>query len=165
MLETSLIVFTGASMIVFLLVSLVPFVPGPAILWAIAVVFAILNDFERLPIPALVVMSILMLIGSTADIWLRMLGMQRRGGSCWAAVGSLIGGLLATFLIPVPILGTLIGAIAGALLVEFMRMGELSFAMQAGRSVIESYLVGIVVEFTISLVIVATFFISIYITA
>jgi len=110
-------------------------------------------------------MTILMVIGSTADIWLRLLGMQKRGGSCWAALGSLMGGLLATFLIPIPILGTLIGAIVGALLVEFMRMGEVEVAMQAGRSVIESYLIGIVVEFTISLGIVLTFLASIYFTA
>jgi hypothetical protein len=53
----------------------------------------------------------------------------------------------------------------GALLVEFMRRGEVRDAMEAGRSVLESYVVGIVVEFTISLGILATFFTSIYLTA
>ena len=165
MLETSLIVFTAGTMAVLLLVSLIPFVPGPAMLWAVGVVFAILNDFERLPIPAVVIMTILMIVGSTTDIWLRGLGMQRKGGSCWGALGSIIGGILGTGLIPVPILGTLIGAVAGALLVEFMRRGDIDFAMQAGRSVVESYFFGMVIEFVVSLVIFATFLTSIWLTA
>ena len=165
MVETSLIIFTAGSMIVLLLVSLIPFVPGPAMLWAVGIVFALLNDFERLPVPAVVVMTVLMIVGSTTDIWLRALGMQRRGGSCWAALGSVIGGLLGTGLIPIPILGTLIGAVAGALLVEFMRMGEIRVAMEAGRSVVESYLVGMVVEFSISIMIVVTFLVSVWLTS
>jgi uncharacterized protein YqgC (DUF456 family) len=110
-------------------------------------------------------MTILMVVGSTTDIWLRALGMQRRGGSCWAALGSVIGGILGTGLIPIPIVGTLVGAVAGALLVEFMRMGEVKVAMDAGRSVVESYLLGMVIEFVISIMIVANFLISVWLTS
>ena len=165
MIETTSIVIVIILMLLSLCVSIIPFIPGPALLWGIAMVFAFLNDFDRVTVPAIVIMTILMLIGSTNEIWLRYLGMRSRGGSCWGTVGSIIGGILGTGLIPIPILGTLIGAIFGALLVEFMRIGEIHHAMQAGRSVLEMYLVSMVVEFSIGLGIFAVFAISLYLTA
>ncbi len=163
--ETASITVTVVVMVILMFLSLVPFIPGPALLWTVAVVFAVANRFERVHEVAVVVMTLLMLIGSTQDIWMRFLGMQRRGGSCWGVLGSFIGGLLGTVLIPVPILGTLVGAVIGALLIEFMRLGEIAQAVQSGRSVVESYFVGIAVEFAVSISILGTFLVSIWLTA
>ncbi|MFP4323630.1 MAG: DUF456 family protein [Anaerolineales bacterium] len=163
--ETASITLTVIVMVILMFISLIPFIPGPALLWTVAVVFALANGFERVHVVAVVVMTILMLIGSTQDLWLRFLGMQRRGGSCWGVLGSFLGGLLGTVLIPVPILGTLIGAVAGALLIEFMRLGEIAQAMQSGRSVVESYFLGIAIEFAVSIGILTTFLVSVWLTA
>jgi uncharacterized protein YqgC (DUF456 family) len=164
-METASIIAVVVLMTMALLVSLIPYIPGPAVLWAIGVIFAFFNDFERITLPAVVIMSLFMVIGSTTEFWLRYLGLQSRGGSCWGTLGSIFGGLLGTFVIPIPILGTLIGAIVGALLVEFMRVGQMRHAYMAGRSVLETYLIGIVVEFGMSLGIFSTFLISLWLTA
>jgi len=164
MVETTLIAITLVLMLVLLLVSLIPYVPGPALQWAVGTIFAVLTDFQRVTVAAVVVMSIFMLIGSTNEIWLRYLGMRGRGGSCWGALGSLVGGIIGTGVIPIPILGTLIGAIVGALLVEFMRIGEVQHAMQAGRSVLETYILSIIIEFFMSLAILGTFLGSLWFT-
>jgi hypothetical protein len=164
-METVSLVAVAILMGVALLISLIPYIPGPAVLWAIGVIYALVNDFERVTIPAVIVMSLFMVIGSTTEIWLRYLGLQHRGGSCWGTLGSILGGILGTFMIPVPILGTLIGAILGALLVEFMRVGQVHHAYLAGRAVLETYLVGIVVEFGMSLGIFITFLVSLWLTA
>lgn len=165
MSETVLIIITLVTMLCVLLISLVPFVPGPVLVWSIGVVFAVVNDFERVGLIPLAFMTAFMLIGSTSDLWLRYFGLQRRGGSCWGALGSLVGGLTGTILIPIPIVGTLIGAIGGALLVEYMRMGELEHAFNAGRSVLEMYVLNILVEIGMSILIVVTFLISLWFTA
>jgi hypothetical protein len=164
-METVMIVLAVLSMVIAILVSLIPNIPGPAIVWAIGLIFAALNDFERVPIPAIVVMSLFMAIGSTTEFWLRYLGMRTRGGSCWAALGSIFGGILGTFLIPIPILGTLIGAVLGALIIELLRVREAQKALEAGRSVIETYLISIVVEFCMCCCILTTFLISLWWTA
>lgn len=152
-------------MFLTLVVSLIPYVPGPALMWLIGIVFAFVDDFERVTMPAVILMTIFMVIGSTTEFWLRALGMQRRGGSCWGFLGSIIGGTVGTMVIPIPILGTLIGAVAGALIVEFMRIGELRHALHAGQSVIEMYVVGILVEFTMSVCILGIFVASVIWTA
>lgn len=160
-----MIILATISMVLAIMIAIIPSIPGPAMVWAIAMVFAGLNDFQRTPLPAVIIMSGFMLIGSTTEIWLRYLGMKTRGGSCWATLGSIVGGLAGTFLIPIPILGTLIGAILGALVVEFLRYQEANKAFQAGRSVLETYLISIVVEFCMSCCILSTFLISIWLTA
>lgn len=164
-METVSIGLTIFLMVVALFISIIPYLPGPAIMWAIGVIFAALNNFERVPLGAVILMTIFMAIGSTSEFWLRYLGMAQRGGSCLGVIGSLIGGLLGTIFIPIPILGTLIGAVAGALVVEFLRVGELKHAILAGRSVFEMYLVNIVVEFVISTGIFITFLVSLWLTA
>lgn len=152
-------------MLITLTVSLVPFVPGPALQWTIVVVFAALTDFERVTWVALIPITGLMLLGSTSEFWLRYFGMARRGGSCWGFLGSWIGGLLGTFFIPIPILGTLIGAVVGALVVELLRVREVQQAWQAGQSVLEMYIVNIVIEFSLSLGIFAVTVASVMLTA
>jgi uncharacterized protein YqgC (DUF456 family) len=163
--ENFLIGLTVLSMALCLLISLIPSIPGPAIIWAIGTLFAALSDFERVPWYVVVWMSVLMLIGSSSEWWLRYLGMSSRGGSCWGFLGSLIGGLLGTIFIPIPILGTLIGAIGGALVVEFVRLGQVDQALQSGRAVLETYLLTIVVEFICGGLILASFVASLWWTA
>lgn len=152
-------------MVFLLLLSIIPFLPGPVMLWSMATLYAVLTDFERVPVIAIIMMSVLMVMGATSEFWLRYLGMKGRGGSCWGFLGSFIGGILGTFLIPIPILGTLIGAVIGALLIEFMRLGEVWDALRSGRAILEMYLVNIVVEFSLSVSIFAVFLISVWLTA
>lgn len=163
--ENLLIGLTVLSMVVCLVISLIPSIPGPAIIWAIGVLFAALTDFERVPWYVVAWMTLVMLVGSTSEWWLRYFGMSSRGGSCWGFLGSLIGGLLGTFLIPIPILGTLIGAIGGALLVELIRVGDVEKAMQSGRAVLETYLFSILIEFICGTIILASFVGSLWWTA
>lgn len=88
--------------------------------------------------------------------------MVDRAGACWVA---LFRGIMGTFLIPIPILGTLIGAVLGALVIELLYHREAPKAFQAGRAVIETYLISIVVGFCMSACILATFLASIWWTA
>lgn len=165
MLESLLILVTVILLLIALFISVVPFIPGPMLVWIILVVFGYATDFTRFPLVSVGIVSVLMIFGSTSDMWLRMFGMQSRGGSCWGVLGSFFGGTIGSFLIPIPILGTLTGAILGALLVELMRAREMQMAFQAGRSVLEMYLVNVVVEMGISLAMFAVFLISLWATA
>lgn len=146
-------------MIGTVLLSIIPYIPGPTLTWAIGIVYAVV--VQPLPVPALVVMTLLMAAGATSDFWLPLFGVRVRGLSCLGAVGSLIGGVVGTFLIPVPIFGTLIGSVAGAMLVEFGRLRELRQAMQAGSIVVKLYIIGAIVQFCFSLAIFLAFALAI----
>lgn len=157
---STILVIATILMIVIMFASLIPFIPGSLLVWGIGLAAAFLTGFERITPIAAAIMTVLMLGGASSPYWLPFFGARGSGMSCLGAVGSIIGGLLGTFFIPIPILGTLIGLAAGTLIVEYARIGELRRAMQAGGIALRLYFVGILVDIGFSLGIILTFLIS-----
>lgn len=162
--ESILLIISLIAMVVVMFASIIPFMPGPIFVWGIGLAAAFLTSFERVTPLAAILMTLLMVGGSTTPYWLPFIGIKGDGLSCLAAVGSIIGGLLGTFLIPIPILGTIIGTVGGALLVEFIHIGETQRAIRAGRVAFRMYLVGMLVDFAFSLSIILVFIISVWST-
>ena len=61
---------------------------------------------------------VLALLGEVLELCAGVIGAKKTGGSRWGSVGGLAGGLIGvvdgTFLIPVPFIGSLLGAAGGA---------------------------------------------------
>lgn len=147
------------------LASFLPYIPGPVLVWGIGLVYAAFTSMERVTFLALIAMTGFMAVGSTADFWMQLLGVRMQGGSCLATIGSIVGGIIATFVIPIPVIGTLIGMVAGALAFEFMRKGEVDPAVAAGKNALQVYLLSAITEFTTSILILLVFVLSIWYTA
>jgi uncharacterized protein YqgC (DUF456 family) len=156
--ETGLTIIASILMIGGLLLSVLPFLPGPFLLWLISLIYAILTEFRFVTPLAMVIITVFMLAGSTKDFWMPILGMKTYGVSCSTALGMMIGGTAGTFLIPVPVLGTLLGAIGGAVLLELLSVGEMRRAFQAGGIALKAFILGMLTELGFNLLIVAVFF-------
>lgn len=163
-LESTLILFTCGLMALVLLVSLIPFVPGPALIWGVSLAFGVLNNFQRLPVLVFLFMTFLMVAGSTTDFWMPLLGMKARGATLGSTLATIVGAIAGTFFIPIPVLGTLAGAMTGALAVEFLYAGDARRSMRAAGMALESYVLSIFVEFTISLTMGGIFVVSLLVT-
>jgi hypothetical protein len=148
-------------MIAGVFLSLVPILPGSLVVWGIALVAGLIDNFQRITPTAFVVMTIIMVIGQLSDFWLPLFGIQSGGLSCTASIGSIIGGMVGTFIIPVPILGTLIGAIIGAWLVDYLQRRNMDTAVTAGKEAARLFAIGYAVRFISSLLIFIVFMISI----
>ena len=151
-------------MLLALLASLLPAVPGPVIVWAIGTLFAALTGFSRVGWPSVAVMTVFMVIGSASGWWMQALGMRSQGSSCLAILGALLGGLVGTFAIPVPVFGTVLGLVLGAILFEFLRVGEFHRAIRTGGAAATGYALSTLVEVGISLLIFAVFIASLLIS-
>ena len=138
--QSGLTVIAGVLMVIALIASLLPFLPGPFMLWVISIVYGVLTGFQHLTVLSAVVITILMIIATTKDIWMPIVGMKTSGVSCSSAIGMFVGGLIGTFAIPIPIVGTLIGAIVGAILLELLNLGDLQKALKAGGFAFKSFL-------------------------
>ena len=156
-----LLVLTTILMVVTLALSFLPILPGPLLPWAIGMVFGVLNGWERLTPAAALVMTALMLIGGTADWWRPLLGAKTTGMGCRTSLGSFAGGLIGTFIIPIPLIGTIIGLIVGALIVELAQFGDLRKAMTAGQAALKLFIVGYVLNIIISIAIFGVYLFSI----
>ncbi len=158
--QSTILLLALFSMGIVAFLSIIPFVPGPILVWSIGLLTAFLTGFDRVTPLAAGLMTIFMLVGTFQEFWLPFFGIRSEGLSCLGAIGSIIGGLVGTFLIPIPIIGTILGSMAGALLVELARFREMRRAFTAGRVAFTLYLWGVVVEFAFSILIILTFAVS-----
>jgi len=88
----------------------------------------------------LVAITALAFLGEILEFFAGVLGSQKAGGTRWGSIGALIGGLVggigATFLIPIPVIGSLMGACGGAALgalgLELARGGGITASTKSG---------------------------------
>lgn len=163
--QSLLIALTTIVMVIALVLSFIPMLPGPMLVWGVVIIFGVLNGFQRLTPAAAVAASVLMIAGVTSDLWLSIFGVKTGGLTCLASIGSLIGGLVATFIIPIPIVNTLLGCVAGALLTELIRFREIRKALQAGQSAATMFVVSYIVEVAMSAAIFVVYVVSLLTTA
>jgi uncharacterized protein len=145
-------------------VSLIPVMPGPIIVWVVAIAAAFFEQFDRITPLAIGIMTLIMLAGMLSDFWLPLLGMKSGGISCFASIGSFIGGIVGTIFIPIPLVGTLIGCVAGALIAEFIQQRRLDPAVGAGKEAARLFVLGYVVRVVTGLAICIVFLISLIVT-
>jgi uncharacterized protein len=132
-----------------------PLVPGPTLVWFGVMIYAIGTQFRDIGIVPLVILTLLMLLGSTTNIWLSGLGVKAVGGSGWGMLGGMVGMLIGLVLF-FPI-GALIGALAGSLAGEYWKTKDWRKAFKVGGSTAGGFLLGVVAEFLITLTMDAVF--------
>ena len=138
--------------------AVLPVVPGPALVWFAAIIYAALTGFHDVGLVSIILLTLLMILGSTTNFWMSLLGVRATGGSLWAVFGGTVGmviGLIVFF----P-LGALIGAVVGALGIELIRTGDWRKALKIGGGTFGGYLLGVIAEFLIALVMDGVFVIT-----
>jgi uncharacterized protein YqgC (DUF456 family) len=101
--------------------SLFPAFPGATLIWGAAVVHGLVFGFEPLGAYTLISLTILMGVSIGGQYAVSAFGARRFGSSGWGIAGAAVGMLVGTFAIPIPLVGSLIGAFLGATGVEFVR--------------------------------------------
>lgn len=167
-MEAILIIITAILMLLALGLILIPAIPVSALEWAIAMVFtglSVVLEYNRITIPAALLMTLFMIIGSTSQFWMPLFGLRGRQVSCLGLLAFFVGMIVFTPLIPIPFVGTIIGGMIGIFIVEYARIRELREALQRGTIALKLILYGMIAEFTFALAIFITFLVSIATTA
>jgi uncharacterized protein YqgC (DUF456 family) len=152
-LNISIFGLTQLFMLVGLLGLIVPVFPGIVIIWLAALGYGVITGFSGLGIAIFVVLTILMIAGTTIDNVLMGAG-ARKGGASWLSIGvALIAGVLGTLLWP-PI-GGIIAAPLSVLLLEYLRTKDLGKSWLALRGLAAGWGLSFIVRFGIGLVMMA----------
>ncbi|NLF64237.1 MAG: DUF456 domain-containing protein [Chloroflexi bacterium] len=125
--------------VLFILVGLVgvilPILPGTLLVW-LSVFFYYLVEralgFAAIDPITFIVVTALALVAGTSEIWLPLLGARQSGSSKRTMVAGLLGALIGTFVLPIPLVGTVVGYAAGVLLGEYQKHGDWDKALRAG---------------------------------
>jgi uncharacterized protein len=151
-------------MVAALLFAFIPVLPGPVLLWGVALIFGVSEGFHRVTPLALIIITLLMIIGTSSDIWLSLFGVKTGCVTCLGTLGSFIGGIVGTLLIPIPLLGTMVGFVVGALLFELIRYWNIRKALQAGQGAVKIFIMGYLIGLAASILIFAVYLVSVLTT-
>jgi uncharacterized protein YqgC (DUF456 family) len=124
--EGPLLALTLFLMVVGLLGSVLPGLPGVTLIFLSALVYATLTDFRSVGAAILVVLFIFAAIAFAADFVATSYGARRFGASNWGTVGGAIGGIAGAligllFLGIGSLFGLILGTIAGVFLGEYLK--------------------------------------------
>lgn len=133
--------------------------PGLWLMVAAAAGYAWITSGWYLGVKSLIFLLALAVLAEVAEFAAGSAGAKKAGGTrramAGAIVGALAGGLLFTGLVPIPILGTLVGVCLGAFLgagsIELAIRRELWHSTKVGLGAAQGRLMGILVKLLIGL--------------
>ena len=149
------LVITFLIMLVGLIGTVLPIIPGTILIFAGALLYALVDGFQVLGWPTLVVLGVLAAVATTADLWASSIGAKIGGASGWSVVIGMLAGLVGFVVFNLP--GAIIGAILGVLLTEIVRVGDWRQALKAGSGWVVGWILSTVVQLGIGLIMVAIF--------
>ena len=91
-------------------------------------IFAVIAMFQKASIEITALFLIICVLIEIFEFFAGKWGIEKRGGSKLAGWAAIAGAILGTFLIPIPIIGTLIGSFAFAYAVEYQRLKKVEHA-------------------------------------
>jgi uncharacterized protein YqgC (DUF456 family) len=141
-------------MVVGLLGAVVPGLPGTPLILLGAAIHAVTTGFDPIGPWRLALLALLAVISAAAGYLGVVVGTKRAGGSRWAVIGAVVGTLVGLAFAP---LGLVVGPLAGAIVAEWLRTGELRDSVRTGIGAALGTIVGTVLHVALALTMVALF--------
>ncbi len=145
-------------LIVGIIGSVVPFLPGPMLIFVAGILHTVLRPESGMSTWGFVILSLGLVLSYIVDFVSGAMGARWFGASRWGIAGVFIGGIVGMFFIPFGlVLGPLIGGVSFELIFAKKRL------QPAAKSAWGSLLgtgVGLVLRLIVALAMVATFFLD-----
>ncbi len=151
---TAVGVVVGLLFVAGLVGSILPWLPGPVLILAGALLWAFATDFETLGWGRLAILAGLTAVSAVLGFLAAALGARRYGASRWGVAGALVGAVAGIFFGP---LGLLIGCMAGAVAGELLRGADLAGSLRSGVGAMVGLLAGLVADLVVSVTMIGLF--------
>jgi len=142
-------------MFIGLLGVILPLVPGIVLVYLAALLYAVIEGFAKIGPITLAVLTVLAVVGVTADLWVSSLGAKVGGASVWALLGGLALGLVGLVFFSLP--GAILGSVLGVIMVEMGRVGDWRKVLKSGGGWLIGWLLSTVVQLSLALIMIAIF--------
>jgi uncharacterized protein len=146
--------------IIFMLLGMVgivlPILPGTFLIWLTVLLFYIVEralGFAAIDLLSFGVITVIALVAGTSEFWLPLLGARKSGSSRRAMVAGMIGAIIGTFVLPIPLIGTIVGYAVGVLLGEYQKHGEWNRALRASAGGLAGWGIATVLQLGAGLII------------
>jgi uncharacterized protein len=152
----------GLAMVVGLIGVLVPIVPGLLLIWLAGLAWTIADGGGPARWTVFAVMTVLFVVGTTAKYLLPAHTAAARGAPATTLVAGAAGAVVGFFVIPV--IGLLIGGIAGIYLAELTRLRDGRRAMVSTRAALVGIGIGVLVELTAGVLMIGSWLVGVLVT-
>jgi uncharacterized protein YqgC (DUF456 family) len=148
MLEGITIVIGSILMLLGLIGSILPVLPGPPLCFIGLLLLALIKNFTPPLTPAfIIILAIVTILVIVMDYIIPLLGAKRYGASKWGVWGSVLGMLIGIFWSP---FAMLMGAFVGAVLFEWLFGKKKGEALRAGWGVVMGTLFATILRLGVS---------------
>ncbi|MCC7162470.1 MAG: DUF456 domain-containing protein [Anaerolineae bacterium] len=142
--------------------TVIPIIPGPPLIWLGMLAWAFGEQFQRVDWITLTVLGVIAIVATFSEYWLTPITQKQAGFGWKNIIAAFIGGILGGILLSgVPILGTLFGAAAGSIfgvmLITYLERRNFGQAVYAGRTYLVGCALAAFVEVSFALVMLAIF--------
>jgi uncharacterized protein len=153
-MDVAVWIIVGALLVLGLLGTVVPFLPGTPLIALGALIYAASTGWTIIGPGRLVILAALAAAGYLLHHVAGALGTRRVGGSTWGVIGALVGALVGLFFgIPGLLLGPPLGAIAG----ELLKSGDFRLSIRSGMAAFFGMVAGAVANFALALMMIGLF--------
>ncbi len=144
-----------AVMLVGVVGSVIPAIPGISLITLATGIWAIASRFAQSATIPLVMALVILVLGTGVDFLAGYLGAKQAGASKWGQIGAFIGLLLGMFgflpTLPIggplgPLLGIIFGSVLGAIAGELLYRRNLAIALKAAIGILVGTVVGNLIQ-------------------
>ena len=129
-----------------------PLLPGLVIIWAAALGYGLAAGFGTLGWIIFASLTVLMIAGSVIDNVIIGKSAHKEGAPWWAVVLALLAAIVGSFVIPIPIIGGILAALATLFGIEWIRRKDWRQALAALKGMAIGWGWAFVIRFIIGLI-------------
>ena len=160
-MDLGVVVLIGAAMLAGIFGTVVPLLPGLPIVWAAALVYALISDAGATGWLAFAAITAIALAGIVLGTALPHRRVVAAGVPRSSVIAGVILGIVGFFVIPV--IGLPIGAAAGILVAEKRRLDDWSAAVAATKSLLIGFGLGALLQFGAGVAMMAVWIVWVFI--
>ena len=146
-----------ALMIVGLIGVIFPIMPGIFMIWLGVFVYIWRFGFDVISIGLFLFITFIVLFAGTSDLWLPIFGAQKAGAAKRTIITGMVGAIAGSILIPIPIVGTIVGYAVGILLGEYHKRRDWDQAWIASKGGLAGWGIATAIQFVAGLIIILIF--------
>lgn len=150
------------AMIIGVVGLVVPVLPGLALMWVAAVVWAVVDGGGWIRWSAVLVITVLALVGTAAATWMTGRQAGRAGAPWWVLVVAVVGMIVGFFTIP--IFGLVIGGVGAIWLAELLRLRHPRLAWETTWAALQGYGTGTAIQLAAGVAVLLVWLVAVWLS-
>ncbi len=151
---------SAALILIGLAGTVLPLLPGTLLVWGGVLLGAWIDDFARVSVGTVVLITVLAVLAWALDFVSGLMGAKRAGASKWALIGAAVGTVVGIFM---GLVGVLFMPLVGAAIGEYWSQKNQQRAATVALATWLGLMVGMVAKVVLSFVMVGIFLVALWV--